>query len=506
MNSTTRRLLAFGAALAFVVAIPAAAQAATLINSGGTLTYAVGPGTSSDVSFFRTSPTTITLFRNGDDEPISATNCTMIDEDEYDCEDVTNIVADGGDGTDWLWASSLDIPVSFTGGDGDDSLYGGNASDSLSGGAGDDYTYTGAGADSVSGGTGIDGASVFYSGFETQGASSALPVSVTLDGVANDGTPGQGANIYPDVENTYARSSFSPIVGPTQYGTASVIGSADANDISGGNGPDTIDGSAGNDRINGFEGDDLLNARDGYADVVYCDAGADTAIVDTLDQVSASCENVSTADVGNANEDKPPAIAWAAPAAGAKVAGSKVTPLTVTATDDKAVANVQFLDDGVVVCTITVAPYTCNYQAKGTDLGDNTLIAIASDAAGQTASSVRSVSVTRFVATSLSLKATPGRDRAAPYSFTAKGALARNTSVAKSANCAGSVKVALKAGSKTLKTKTVKLSKNCTYTARLSMPTRSGIPGNGRLRLQATFAGNDTIASKKSPTRTVRTK
>ncbi len=97
--------------------------------------------------------------------------------------------------------------------------------------------------------------------------------------------------------------------------------------------------------------------------------------------------------------------------------------LTVGATDDKGVAKVVFMDDDEVICTDTAAPFTCAYQAKGTDLGRNTLAAVAYDALGQTASSVRPVVVTRFVAKSLSLKATPTKDTRAPYSFAASGAL-----------------------------------------------------------------------------------
>jgi Ca2+-binding RTX toxin-like protein len=528
LNAITRRLLTLGVAAAGTIALPAAAHAATLTNSGGTLTYAPSAGTASAVTFSQLSPTTVRVSTFPyDNDAITPSGCTTVATTpvSYDCDSVASVVADGGDGNDTLYAFGLDVPASLSGGDGSDYLNGGTAADVLSGGAGDDYGINGgegadvlsggtgddflsvdSGADVVSGGTGFDGVNVAYQGDESTGATSALPVSASLDGIANDGVAGQGANIGTDVEMLSGSSWFDPLVGDTQNGSATVTGNAGSNDVGGGDGADTIDGGAGNDRLSGYGGNDTLNARDGFADNVSCGAGVDTAVVDTLDSVSDSCENISTADVGNANEDKPPTVAWASPASGAKLVGSKVATLTVSATDDKGVAKVVFMDDDSVVCTDTIVPYTCAYQAKGTDLGRNTLTATSFDAAGQTASSVRPVVVTRFSAKTLSLKVSPANDKKASYSFTAKGALARSTTVSKTLNCTGSVKVSIKAGSKTLKTKTVRLSKSCTYKTKLSLPSRSGFSSNGKLKLRAVFAGNTTIAGKNSSTRTVSTK
>jgi hypothetical protein len=527
LNGITRRLLTFGVAAAATIAVPAAAQAATLTNSGGTLTYTAAAGTRSVVQFSSISSTTVRVSPfSGDNDAIVMSGCTPVATTpvSYDCANVASVAADAGDGNDQLYAFSLGVPASLAGGDGGDSLTGGNAADTvsggagnddldgadgtdaLSGGAGDDSLFIGSGADVLSGGTGFDEAYVSYFGQESSGATSALPVSASLDGIANDGVAGQGANVGTDVETLSGSSYFEPLVGDEQYGGATVTGSAGPNDVRGGEGADAIDGGAGNDRLFGYGGNDTLNARDGFADSVSCGDGADTAVVDALDIVSDSCENISTADVGNANEDKPPTIAWTAPASGAKLPGSKVANLTVGATDDKAVAKVVFMDDDRVVCTDTAAPFTCAYQAKGTDLGRNTLAAVAYDGLGQTASTVRPVVVTRFSAKSLSLKASPTKDKRAPYSFTASGALTRSATVSKTLNCTGSVKVSIKAGSKTLKTKTVRLSKSCKYKTKLSLPSRSGVPSNGKLKLRAVFAGNATIAGKNSSTKTVSTK
>jgi Ca2+-binding RTX toxin-like protein len=522
-------LLTLGIAAAGTIALPAAAHAATLTNSGGTLTYVGGAGVRSSISLSQAG-TTVTVIRdtgiNGSDaDPITTSTCTNNGgtPETFDCDNVARFVADAGDGDDSISSFGVDVPVALAGGDGNDFLGGGNAADSISGGAGDDGLdggagadvllggsgddgmSTGSGADSVSGGSGLDNIDISSFG-EAPTASGPLTVSITLDGLANDGVPGQGANVGGDVENASASSFYLPLAGDAQYGSVSVTGDAGANDLRGYAGADTITGGAGNDRLFGDAGNDTLNARDGFADVVSCGAGVDTAVVDTLDSVSDTCENVSTADVGNANEDKPPTVAWVSPASGAKLVGSKVATLTVTATDDKAVAKVVFMDDASVICTDTVAPYTCAYQPKGTDLGRNTLTATSYDAAGQTASSVRPVVVTRFSPKKLSLKVSPTKDKSASYTFTASGALTRSTTVSKTLNCTGSVKVSIKAGSKTLKSKTVRLSKSCKYKATLSLPTRSGFPSNGKLKLRAVFAGNTTIAGKNSSTKTVSTK
>ena len=56
----------------------------------------------------------------------------------------------------------------------------------------------------------------------------------------------------------------------------------------------------------------------------------------------------------------------------------------------------RFLDDDRVVCEDASAPYTCDYRARGDDVGRNTLTAVAVDTAGQTASAQRAIVVSRF--------------------------------------------------------------------------------------------------------------
>jgi Ca2+-binding RTX toxin-like protein len=108
--------------------------------------------------------------------------------------------------------------------------------DRLSGGPGDDFMFKEqATASTFHGGSGTDTVSFFS---DTNG------VTVTLDGVANDGPPGEHDNVGKDVEG---------VIGGT--GNDHLIGNAKANTLSGDQGDDVLDGRGGNDTLQGGSGD-----------------------------------------------------------------------------------------------------------------------------------------------------------------------------------------------------------------------------------------------------------
>jgi Ca2+-binding RTX toxin-like protein len=130
----------------------------------------------------------------------------------------------------------------------------------LDGGGGDDTLDGRLGADTLIGGTGgeVHGDTVSY-------ATETLPVAVTLDGAANDGSTsndpktsdfnsdsGKGDSVGTDVENIIGGSS-DDVLG----------GSAANNEIQGGPGDDVIQGGDGGDTLNGGEGDDDLQGEAG---------------------------------------------------------------------------------------------------------------------------------------------------------------------------------------------------------------------------------------------------
>jgi len=145
---------------------------------------------------------------------------------------------------------AADIEI-LVGGSGDDTLTGSGAADTISGGAGDDTLAGGAGNDILNGGDGddtfvagtaMDGADVFNGGAGTDtvdySARSAVGVTVTIDGVADDGeTAGsEGDNVKTDVEDIVG-TDFDDVL----------TGSASNNRIAGGDGDDVLSGLAGND-------------------------------------------------------------------------------------------------------------------------------------------------------------------------------------------------------------------------------------------------------------------
>lgn len=136
-----------------------------------------------------------------------------------------------------------ELSVVVDGGAGDDTIIGSPGSDAISGGAGRDLVLGGGGADDIRGDSGFDSAS--YCGAQS-------PVAMSLDGAANDGVSGQGANIASGVED---------LIGGD--GNDTLIGDAASNHVVGGLGDDVLDGGPGPDALDGGAGRDRLLARDG---------------------------------------------------------------------------------------------------------------------------------------------------------------------------------------------------------------------------------------------------
>jgi Ca2+-binding RTX toxin-like protein len=141
-------------------------------------------------------------------------------------------------------------------------------------------------------------------------------------------------------------------------------------------GDDVLAGGAGIDTLVGSEGDDRFDARDGFPDRVDCGPGRDTVLADPMDQLGDGCEVVHVRDAGNRLEDRPPRL---------QRLRLDRRRLTVEATDDFGVAHVRFFVDGRRVCTDRGAPFTCRHRVRG----GATVVAIATDGAGQTSSLVR---------------------------------------------------------------------------------------------------------------------
>lgn len=323
-----------------------------------------------------TTLTTLTLvLGSGNDAPVLQECFAVIDLDLG--EGGTNSVqvpsctggafnVTSGAGQDTVGAdtgSAMDITASlgagddtFAGGDGNDVVHGGDGHDYLIRSAGNDQHFGEGGSDDIMGGPGNDvedggpgddriGYSAGISNDDDQGADTlrggdgtdklllnahAGGMAITLDGLANDGAPGEGDNVASDfehIEGTGANDVFAGSPGPDRFlggmGNDEIRGGAGDDHLSGDSGDDRVFGEAGNDKVEGTNGADKVDggagldqiygdiagcsvfcsfdsdeifARDGERDTVDCGGGADTAHVDGLDVV-AFCTVVDRLDL-----------------------------------------------------------------------------------------------------------------------------------------------------------------------------------------------------------------
>jgi Ca2+-binding RTX toxin-like protein len=268
----------------------------------------------------------------------------------WDLPTTIAVTLDGGPGSDRLQADAVGPAVTMSGGDGDDELNGGGNHDLLDGGPGNDRLDGSGGNDTVRGGDGNDelrgdgigiaadvidggpGIDTIDKDWSQLRSGSAGLLAVSLDGVANDGIPGEGDNVVgierftmnqpvvfvAGAEGAYFKAinhgaASSKMVGGPGADTLLTYDYADEIDGAGGN--DTIEGGYGDDRITGGPGQDTINAeagpnscnflvcragvgndtvlvRDGEPDSVVCGNGTDSVIADAIDTIAADCENV----------------------------------------------------------------------------------------------------------------------------------------------------------------------------------------------------------------------
>jgi hypothetical protein len=214
-----RRLIVIGALVSAALMAPALARAGTFSESGSTLTFTAAPGEANHVSIsihhaFGLSDT----FSVSDSGAAStyAAGCgvdTVFHYNYCTLTGITSIVLNLGDGDDYATVSGeITIPVTYYGGDG--------ATDTVDFGA------------------------------------RTAPMSISLDGIANDGPSGNAHdNVEPDVENVIAGSGNDTLTGDALH----------ANDLVGNDGNDVIvdDGCTSGagvigDQLVGGAGDDSI--------------------------------------------------------------------------------------------------------------------------------------------------------------------------------------------------------------------------------------------------------
>ncbi|MFC4069635.1 calcium-binding protein [Actinoplanes subglobosus] len=295
MKSSGLRGIAVGAmpALAIVLLHPGTAGAAVTgleANvTAGVLSVTSGGGLADKVNVLgplaASGGTYIAVVSDDAGQVVPGTGCEAVDRYQIVCDApaITRIEVSSGAGNDRV-VTDVTIPVTVHGGDGDDQLTDRAGGNELSGDTGSDWLYGGAGDDRLSGGDGGDqihgeagddtmdggaGTDFFVAGFDLDGTDvlrggdgddyadysrRSAPVTVTLDGIADDGSAGEN-DVLSGIESVRAGS-----------GDDRLAGDDEAN---------TLDGGAGNDRIVGLGGDDSLYGDRGD-DAVEGGAGADS--------------------------------------------------------------------------------------------------------------------------------------------------------------------------------------------------------------------------------------
>jgi Ca2+-binding RTX toxin-like protein len=283
--------------LLFVVVLatlPATAHAGTLSVQGGVLSYtetdpnaanAVTVGLSSDGSRITITDTgrsggrTLTLRSDGSCTVSRATGSCP-------AAGVSSIAISTTDQNDTI-AQNTSIPSR---------LMGGNDNDKLTGGPGDDVLIGEGGADTLTGGDGRDSAD--YS-------ARTAPVTVNLDGQANDGEAGENDNVAGDVEILAGGSGDDALAGNDADNV--LLGNGGNDILGGGAGNDQLDGGAGDDTLAGGAGADSLTGGDGVDTASYAESPSGVRVVldgKPGDGASGENDSVDTENVvGSPSDD-----------------------------------------------------------------------------------------------------------------------------------------------------------------------------------------------------------
>ena len=226
---------------------------------------------------------------------------------------------------------------------------------------------------------------------------------------------------------------------------------------------------------------------DGDAQGDVCDPDDDNdGVPDTSDPCVGACP--ATPD------DRPPTVDITAPAPNAQVNPATGERLSATATDDHGVSQVAFIDSGGIICTDTTAPFECEYDPTGDDVGKNTIIAVATDTAGQTGIDLVRVKVDAFLPRKVSLGVTPKSDESTPFRFTARGSVSLPAGVTKDEGCSGHVAIRLRRGTRTVASGNANVRSDCTYSRSFGVASSQ----EGSILVTARFAGNDVLKARSA--------
>jgi hypothetical protein len=329
-----RLRVALSVACAGVMIAPASAQAAGTLSfsSPQALDFFAAPGVENDIVVTRTG-NSIAIHDAADTIDVGSPDCTGTGTNSVTCTgpelkqanfqlgdmndrlssgDAVSVLADGGAGNDEITAgnASAGFATGLFGGDGNDRITGGDGLDDANGDAGTDVVSTGGGDDFANGGGGAGDTVDAGTGHDRV----TIPVESTtggqyaggpgLDSVVASNTSATAFDVSLDLAAGTLAANGVSIAATGGFEQAEVIGTRSAgvigtpgpNAITTLDGVDTVDPGAGSDFVKLGGGSDVARLRDGFADLVQCGEGHDSAEVDQLDTASG-CESVSVAFV-----------------------------------------------------------------------------------------------------------------------------------------------------------------------------------------------------------------
>jgi Ca2+-binding RTX toxin-like protein len=330
MTRTSRLLIAVAATL---LALPATASAATVTLSNGTATYTAASGEANHLSVdYDGSGNAYVAFEDtGVAQMTAGPGCSTQGAQKVRClaTSVAALVFDMGDGNDWLGVGVGLRPSTVYGGLGNDTIFSGFGNDTVDAGAGNDTIDGTWGDDVVDGGDGADAINTAYgTGRDSVTyAGRTAAVSVTLDGVANDGAAGEGDNVSAGVDDITGGAGNDSLTG--NDGANTIIGGLGNDTLGGAGGDDLLDGAGGVDSYSGGAGIDVLKARDGAQESLACGTEADVADADHNDNADADCEVVNRDEAPPA-PPAPPVVEPVLPPAPSGGTGNVIEPPVAT--------------------------------------------------------------------------------------------------------------------------------------------------------------------------------
>jgi Ca2+-binding RTX toxin-like protein len=258
----------------------------------------------------RLSPVSINQNGQADDGALGEGDNIALDVEALEGSRLDDVILAGPISNNIFGLAGDDV---LNGGPGSDlGIFGGDGDDQIQGGPGDDFNLLGeGGSDVVNGGAGDDrlesrtadddpdsligGAGEDLADYDAASG----PVTVSLDGRANDGVAGENDNVARSIEDIRGSAHSDRITGSAVAndlaggaGRDVLRGLGGSDGLDGGRGIDHLDGGRGIDGLVGGSGPDRINARDGGRDGISCGSGADVVTADVGDKAGVDCETV----------------------------------------------------------------------------------------------------------------------------------------------------------------------------------------------------------------------